>query len=112
MKKTVLIAALSLPFLAQASIAEQPGSTDNGPHIRKMSEFMFSKMDADGNGYITKDEMRAYADKMFDEADRSHTGKVTIDDLVNEKLKERTEFQDWEGKNTSDTSSASKLKSN
>lgn len=110
--KNALLLAASIALFAAPVFAEQPGLSDNGPHIRKMSEFMFSKMDADGNGYITKDEMRAYADKMFDEADRSHTGKVTIDDLVNEKLKERTEFQDWEGKNTSDTSSASKLKSN
>jgi hypothetical protein len=49
---------------------------------------------------------------MFDEADASHTGKITIDDLMNQKMRERTEFRQSEGKNTSDSSNATKEKSN
>jgi Spy/CpxP family protein refolding chaperone len=111
MKKTLLIATL-LTLSATSVLAEQPGSQDDGPHMRKMAEFTFGRMDANGDGFVTKDEVRAYADKMFDEADANHDGKLTIDELVNQKMHERDEFRAYKGKNTSDTSSATKVKSN
>jgi hypothetical protein len=111
MKKILFVVPLFL-LAATSCLAEQPGSQDDGPHMRKMAEFTFSKMDTNGDGVVTKEEARAFADKMFDEADASHTGKITVDDLMNQKMRERTNFREFEGKNTSDSSNATKDKSN
>ncbi len=111
MKKILFVLPLFL-LTATSCFAEQPGSQDDGPHMRKMAEFTFSKMDTNGDGVVTKEEARAFADKMFDEADASHTGKITVDDLMNQKMRERNEFRESEGKNTSDSSNATKDKAN
>ena len=110
--KKALIFTTFLAIAASSAVAEQPGSPDDGPRTRKMVEYNFVKMDTNGDGFVTKDEVVAYAQKMFDEADTNHDGKLTQDEMFDQKMREKTAFKDYLGKNTSDTSNATKDKAN
>ena len=39
-------------------------------------------MDANGDGAVTRDEMRAFEDKHFDDMDANHDGKVTKEEAT------------------------------
>ncbi len=111
MKKALLLTSF-LTLAATSVMAEQPGSTDEGPKVRKMVEYNFVKIDTNGDGVVTKDEATAYAAKMFDEADTNHDGKLTQDEMFDQKMREKAAYKAAMGKNTSDTSNPAKEKTN
>lgn len=45
-----------------------------------MQERMFKRMDANGDGQISREEMEAHATKMFERMDRNSDGQLTEDD--------------------------------
>lgn len=59
----------------------------HGPHggwmhkARMMQAMMFSRVDADGSGQISKQEAEDFANKVFDRMDRNHDGVISIDDM-------------------------------
>ncbi len=64
------------------------GMHGQGPHggwqrARVMQVVMFNRIDADGNGQISKQEAEDAANKFFDRIDRNHDGVLSIDDMPN-----------------------------
>ncbi|CAH9014273.1 EF-hand domain-containing protein [Candidatus Nitrosacidococcus sp. I8] len=70
--------ALSLIFSASAFA----GSSDKEGRHEKHMEKMFSKMDTDGDGKISKGEAQAAAAARFDKVDTNKDGYVTKDEAA------------------------------
>jgi hypothetical protein len=63
-----------------------PGGDHHGRHGhwmrgRMMEVMMFSRIDKDGSGQISKQEAEDFANKVFDRLDRNHDGVLSIDDM-------------------------------
>lgn len=91
MKKLLLTTAvtLSLAGFAASAIADdhgREGKGPKGPHHGKM----FDKMDANGDGTVTKEEARDFHEGRFDKMDANGDGKVTKDE-AKARMKERHE---------------------
>jgi Ca2+-binding EF-hand superfamily protein len=61
-------AAVSVPAMARQGAAPQRGGA---------AEQMFGKVDANGDGVITRKEFEDYNNKRFDRLDANHDGKIT-----------------------------------
>ncbi len=107
MKKSLLYTALLVISAGSAFAAAD--DAQKASYMRQKVQYEFNQMDANGDGFITKDEMVAYVSKKFDDADKNHDGKLTVDEIMDQKMKDNDAFKASLGKNTSDTSSATKM---
>ncbi len=82
---TAMIAAILLVGVATALSAQppaqQPGRGGRGGR-GGIAPALFTALDADKDGNLTRDELRASFDKWFAEADTAHTGALTQEQLV------------------------------
>ncbi|QDL90738.1 hypothetical protein FDP22_02395 [Paroceanicella profunda] len=83
--KTPLSATLALlvalsPLAAGAASSGGAGPQGHGPSGHGPA--MFMKMDADGDGTVTRAEVDAFRKARFDAADANHDGEITRDELV------------------------------
>jgi Ca2+-binding EF-hand superfamily protein len=90
MKKLVLLSALLLG-LSTAVVASDHEKSGNHGEKPRQKEGMFKKMDADGDGVVTKAEADAYHNKKFAEKDVNKDGKITKEELEAYKEKKREE---------------------
>lgn len=82
MCRTALLFLLALPVAAwgQASPPQHPGGQSASPARRMMTE-----MDADKDGYVSRDEFmaaHARADAMFEQLDGNHDGAISRDEFL------------------------------
>jgi hypothetical protein len=87
MKKLVALTVVVLALGVTAASAEHHGDDkDHGPRGAKM----FEKLDADGNGSVTKDEFMKAQEAHFAEMDANGDGAFTKDEAeaIREKIKE------------------------
>jgi len=87
--KKALMMALVAASIASPALAN---NTAAGSKAHMMADHYFSKIDANGDGVITKDESEAYNDKMFKEADTNNDGKITKDEMAAMKQKEHAKW--------------------
>ena len=92
MKKIITYAGL-LAIYATAPAFANDMDGDHQAKMKAMTESFFKKMDTNNDGYISKDEHRAFSDKMFEEADANHDGKISMDELSAFKQKEHDEWK-------------------
>ena len=96
MKKYLVLGTLAFAFAASPVLAEGGGGKHaKGGHHGTMMEKMFEKMDADGDGSITKAEFDTFHDQRFDEIDADKDGKVTKEEIKDHMEAKR---QKWEEK--------------
>jgi Ca2+-binding EF-hand superfamily protein len=88
MKKILyLLAASALAAVAMPVMAAN-GAAQSGD----FAERMFNRMDANGDGVITKKEFEDYNSKRFDELDTNHDGKVSHAEMEAAREKARKKF--------------------
>ena len=104
MKKLVLLSTMFALCAAPAF-----ANMDSADH-KAMEEAMFTKMDTNGDGYISKEEHDAYAAKMFAEADTNGDGKISKDEMHAYKMKQMKEAKSTKA-DTAKTSSDAKTNS-
>ena len=84
-KSTATIAAILLLGAASA-LSAQPPAQQPGPGGRGgrggIAPVLFGALDADKDGALTRDELRASFEKWFTEADTAHAGAVSQDQLA------------------------------
>lgn len=73
MNKLALISVLLLGVSSAALAADEGKPAGDHPH----KGGMFKKMDADGDGVVTKAEADAFHEKKFGEIDANKDGKIT-----------------------------------
>lgn len=99
MKKPIL-AALALSLFASPVLAEgHEGGAHDGP---RGPEHFMQKLDADKDGKVSKDEWRAKGDAMFSESDTNGDGFITRDEAkaFHEKRMEKWKARkaEWQAK--------------
>ncbi len=78
MKKTICtFAVLCLAVGIQTACAEDGRTPPRGG----FAENLFERMDANGDGVVTRQEFEAFTKKQFDEMDANHDGKITREEL-------------------------------
>jgi Ca2+-binding EF-hand superfamily protein len=92
MKNLLLLASIAI-VSATSVYADNLSKHDKVEYMKTMTEHYFKKVDANGDGFITRDEQMAFAAKMFDEADTNHDGKLSMDEVLAQKNKEMTEMK-------------------
>ncbi len=89
MKKTTSPLVAISGFLLGASLAHAEPEACQGPTQGQMrepaEEMIFKKMDANGDGSVSKAEFNAFHAKRFKGMDADKNGKVTLDELKNER---------------------------
>ena len=99
MKKLVALTAVVLALGVTAASAEDHGDgKDGGPRGLKM----FEKLDADGNGSVSKDEFMKAQEEHFAEMDANGDGAFTKDEAeaMHEKFKAKREA--WKAEHEAD----------
>ena len=85
MKKVIGCLAVVSSIVMSINSVHADGDTcdKNMPnqHYGRMDEMMFSKLDTNGDGVISREEFNAYNDKHFKELDTNKDGKLTLDEL-------------------------------
>lgn len=79
----ILAVLLSVGYPAQAqqgSPGRQGRGSDRG--MEQMTDMMFRDMDTNRDGKISKQEWEAFQDKQFDRIDKEGKGYITKDDVI------------------------------
>ena len=90
MKKLLMTAVMAGCLALPAWAAEDAEDMDK---VRAMTDRMFTMIDADGNGMVSKGEHEDFAEKMFEEADANDDGDVTKQEMVEHKIAEKAKFR-------------------
>jgi Ca2+-binding EF-hand superfamily protein len=85
MKKTLTVMTLTA---LMCSAAPAFAISLTGTDYNAKAQYYMTQIDTDKDGKISKAEHEAYADKMFTAADANGDGYVTMDELVAAKKKE------------------------
>lgn len=111
MKKALLMTALMATAFAAPALANSPEDhvkrtspvvvektvinkvEKRGHDDGRMTAHYFGKMDKDGDGYVTKREHAAFAEKKFERADLNDDGKLTLQEVVDAKHHEKKEYK-------------------
>lgn len=86
MTKIMMIAAATALCFSSTAMA-------NETHMQAKAEHCFKKMDADGNGTVSKAENSAFGEKMFRDADTNHNNMLTVDEVKAKMIKDKEEFK-------------------
>jgi len=88
-----LVAAFTGLAAATAFAADTPAAPPMGdkPHGDHMKERM-KEIDTNNDTAISKDEWRAKGDKMFNEMDADHDGKITPEEMKTHREAKRAEW--------------------
>lgn len=89
-------------FMACAAVMmSTPALADyDGKHEKKMEkkvQYYFDKLDANGDGVITRSEHNDFATKMFEETDADNSDTLTVAELKDQKKEEWKEMKDKMG---------------
>lgn len=94
---TLALGALSLPAMAADSTPHQGG---HGPMMDRLQS-----ADTDGDGMLSKTEFMAVHEKRFDEMDANKDGKISKDEMKAHRESMKAEFEakrkEWEAKKKS-----------
>lgn len=87
MKKYLILAV----FLVSA--AAQQAQADEGKDMEAKTRYFLRKIDSDGDGFLTREEHRAFAERMFQETDANNDGRLTLQELTAQKNREYEEMK-------------------
>jgi hypothetical protein len=101
--KKFLVMALMLT-VAQGAMAEHtPDHKGEGKKGPRGGEKMFSKIDTNNDGVITKDEMIAFHSAEFDKVDADKDGKLTKEEMKTfhkaQKEERKAKMEEWKKNN-------------
>lgn len=84
-------------FMKESGMPDKMTAADKKTMMSKKVEFMFSKVDTNGDHYIDKAEHDKATSMMFSDADTDKNGSLSLDEVKAAKMKEHDEFQQWSG---------------
>jgi Ca2+-binding EF-hand superfamily protein len=84
MKKLLMISVLAMSIAVPAAMAKD---------MEAKADMMFSKIDTNGDGMISKDEHKSFGDKMFTDTDTNSDGNISMDEMKAMKMKEHAEMK-------------------
>ncbi|MGI3168026.1 EF-hand domain-containing protein [Pseudooceanicola sp. C21-150M6] len=91
MKRANAITSALILALTSTALPLAAQDRDAAPRPQRGPGFDMSRMDTDGDGKVTREEMQAQAQKRFSDADANGDGEVTIDEIVAGMETQRTE---------------------
>lgn len=77
-------------FTANAADNIADASKDD---MKGAANYYFQKMDANKDGYISKDEQMKFNDSMFGKADKNRDGRISAEEFAQSKYDEREELR-------------------
>ncbi len=87
LRAAVLAVAIATPALAAMDDGKKSG------HMQDKADYMFKRVDTNGDGKITKTEHDAFANKMFTDADTNKDGSISMEEMRAHKKKEWEEHK-------------------
>ncbi len=93
MKKALAIAAVAAIALSAPAFAND----DDAAHMEQKADYYMKKIDTNGDGAISADEHKAFAEGMFKSADKDGNGSVSRQELIDAKTAEKKEMEDAMG---------------
>lgn len=80
MKRATLVTGATALAILAGSVAAY--ADQRGPGMRMGARMNFEEIDANGDGKVTMEEIRAHAQARFDEVDANGDGSITPDEMV------------------------------
>lgn len=87
MKKILMLTALGVMCVTAPAFA-------NKEHMEKKADFYLGKMDTDKDGSVSKAEHEEFADTMFKQADTNTDDKLSRQEIIDQKSREKQEMKD------------------
>lgn len=72
----------ALVAAALATAIAGAGTVARAAEVGPVAEAMFDRADADGNGYVGKDELKASRERLFDRLDADRDGFATTEEMA------------------------------
>ena len=94
-KKFVLLSAISMSVLLSACCSNDHMERSDRDHTQRMTQYYFDQMDKNDNGLVSMKEYMNYEHMRFQEADTNQDGQLSMDELVAQKMREKSAMKDW-----------------
>lgn len=102
MKKLMLLtsvaAMIAAPALANTYKDRTMRDGDmRGDKMSQRTEYYFKQIDTNGDNYISRNEQEAFSRKMWNEADSNNDGRLSMQEIKDQKSREMAQFRSQYG---------------